>query len=140
MLLNGVRFRFESVTHPRTGASHGHRHIQNPPPSLQQARRQANSVKCLAALREIGNGFMMYGVENKQYWPTARFDTAKPEIRWPIYIAKYMTNQPMTTTNDINLLRTRSVLWGCPEWSKSLDWNDAASASSAEKRYLGYGM
>jgi prepilin-type N-terminal cleavage/methylation domain-containing protein len=109
-------------------------------PALQQARRQANTVKCLAALREIGNGLSLYAVDNKGYWPTARFDTATPPIRWPIFIAKYMTKQAMNTTTDINAIRRNSVLWGCPEWTKSQDWNDGAAASSAEKVYLGYGM
>src|SRR5688572_26799827 len=109
-------------------------------PSLQSARRSANSVKCLASLREIGNGFSMYAVENKGWWPTARFDAATPEIRWPIYIAKYMTKQQLNTTNDITTLRRNSVLWGCPEWTKSQVWDDSAGPGSAEKRYLGFGM
>ena len=40
-------------------------------PSLQKARRTANSVKCLAALREIGNAFSMYAVQFKNTWPVA---------------------------------------------------------------------
>jgi prepilin-type N-terminal cleavage/methylation domain-containing protein len=43
-------------------------------PSLSSARRQAQSVKCLASLREIGNGFAMYADSYKGYWPCAVHD------------------------------------------------------------------
>src|SRR5438477_2159160 len=38
-------------------------------PALSAARRQAQKVKCLAQLREIGNAFHLYGAENRGWWP-----------------------------------------------------------------------
>src|SRR5437016_12362569 len=43
-------------------------------PALNTARRQAGTVKCAAALREIGNCFKMYEAENKGFWPVSRLD------------------------------------------------------------------
>src|SRR4051812_6584942 len=38
-------------------------------PSLQGARRAANSVKCQASLRQIGNAFVMYSNDFKGNYP-----------------------------------------------------------------------
>jgi len=38
-------------------------------PALQAARRQANTVKCLSSLRQIGLGFQMYGNAYQGRWP-----------------------------------------------------------------------
>jgi prepilin-type N-terminal cleavage/methylation domain-containing protein/prepilin-type processing-associated H-X9-DG protein len=38
-------------------------------PALQAARKQADRVKCLSAMKQIGNAFVMYGNDNKGYWP-----------------------------------------------------------------------
>ena len=43
-------------------------------PALSAARRQSLSVKCLASLREIGNGFQMYADTYKGFWPCAVHD------------------------------------------------------------------
>src|SRR6478672_11445087 len=46
-------------------------------PALSQARRNANTAKCLAALKEIGSMFNMYGTEYNQAWPVVQHpDTA----------------------------------------------------------------
>jgi prepilin-type N-terminal cleavage/methylation domain-containing protein/prepilin-type processing-associated H-X9-DG protein len=114
-------------------------------PALQQARRQASTVKCLSALRQIGNGFHMYANEYKGYWPAAR-DHQSPNSanwhRWTNLIAKYIHGQGKDFPNymSVNLIRNNSVLWGCPEWAKALEFNPAAAAASAENVYTGYGM
>src|SRR5256714_4510942 len=41
-------------------------------PSLQKARRSANTVKCMSSLRQIGLAFQMYSTQYKGYWPSAR--------------------------------------------------------------------
>jgi prepilin-type N-terminal cleavage/methylation domain-containing protein/prepilin-type processing-associated H-X9-DG protein len=38
-------------------------------PALSRAREQANSVKCLSNLRQIGQATMMYATNNKGYFP-----------------------------------------------------------------------
>jgi prepilin-type N-terminal cleavage/methylation domain-containing protein/prepilin-type processing-associated H-X9-DG protein len=128
-------------------------------PALQAARRQANQTKCLASLKEIGNAFAMYAVENKGYWPVAtisedttnpnnprenlvaRPDASKPlgwfEVRWYDQISRYMTKNPSGGANEITLLRERSPIWGCPEWSKSYEYD---ANSFADRVRVGYGM
>src|SRR6266581_7438192 len=41
-------------------------------PVLSSARKAAAAVKCGAALREIGNAWQMYAMENKGYAPPLR--------------------------------------------------------------------
>src|SRR5213593_4505333 len=41
-------------------------------PALSAARRQANAVKCLSQLREIGNAYALYAGENKNFWPVVQ--------------------------------------------------------------------
>ena len=38
-------------------------------PSLNNARAQARSVKCLANLHALGQGFALYAAENKNFFP-----------------------------------------------------------------------
>ncbi|HEV2295888.1 MAG TPA: prepilin-type N-terminal cleavage/methylation domain-containing protein [Tepidisphaeraceae bacterium] len=102
-------------------------------PTLQQARRQANTVKCMAALKELGNAFHLYGSDNKQKWPVAVHVPGNPaaplgdvdgdgvadERRWYDLIAKYISNGRVEKYNDIDKIRENSVLWGCPEFRDS---------------------
>jgi len=44
-------------------------------PALSKARESANTVKCASNLRSIGQGFQMYGANNKQYLPAAYENT-----------------------------------------------------------------
>jgi prepilin-type N-terminal cleavage/methylation domain-containing protein/prepilin-type processing-associated H-X9-DG protein len=100
-------------------------------PSLASARRQAQSVKCLAALREIGNGFAAYASQYKGVWPCAVHDWGNPtyplptgkQLRWQDRILPFISN--ITTVDDYkdiatqvpnNMLRSTSVLWGCPSY------------------------
>jgi prepilin-type N-terminal cleavage/methylation domain-containing protein/prepilin-type processing-associated H-X9-DG protein len=101
-------------------------------PALQQARRQADTVKCLAALKQIGNGYFLYAVDNQGYWPLARHVYRDPEPtgparekRWFDFISKYVNNG--VTLNEkgdgaapnIGTIKdTNTVLWGCPSWNR----------------------
>jgi prepilin-type processing-associated H-X9-DG protein len=113
---------------------------------LGSARRSANSVKCLASLKEIGNAFSMYAIDNKGMYPAARHNPADPVTRrWTDLIARYISKQgsSFTTQADIAKIRTNSVLWGCPEWTKSAEYDlnaVLANPASAEAVYNGYGM
>jgi prepilin-type N-terminal cleavage/methylation domain-containing protein/prepilin-type processing-associated H-X9-DG protein len=113
-------------------------------PTLASARRSANSVKCLAGLKEIGNAFNLYAHENKGFYPPTR-DTVTPKIgggvldrRWTDYLAKYVNRKgaDMTKVADIMQIRKNSVIWGCPEWARSFEYNPSATYDV----YTGYGM
>jgi prepilin-type N-terminal cleavage/methylation domain-containing protein/prepilin-type processing-associated H-X9-DG protein len=111
-------------------------------PTLASARRSANSVKCLASLKEIGNAFSMYAMENKGMYPAARDELLNPKRRWTDQIAKYISRKgrDFTGVQDIGQIRHNSVLWGCPEWRKSYEFDSSATGVVAEVVYNGYGM
>jgi prepilin-type N-terminal cleavage/methylation domain-containing protein len=116
-------------------------------PSLSAARRQANTVKCAAALKQIGNGFQMYAIDNRGYWPSARDRLTRLSAThhtdwhsWTDLIAKYMHKSAPTGYSDLNNIRRSSVIWGCPEWTKSTDFASIGNQADAENIYTGYGM
>jgi len=119
-------------------------------PALGAARRQANAVKCQSALRQIGLAFNFYGNDYKGVWPVAVHEpgnTREPSLRidverrWYDLIAKYVTGakgrEEMTKIGDIASIRRNSVIWGCPEWTRSNDYQDDPSGYDLRP---GYGM
>jgi prepilin-type N-terminal cleavage/methylation domain-containing protein/prepilin-type processing-associated H-X9-DG protein len=120
-------------------------------PTLSSARKSANATACAASLREVGNGFNLYGIAYDNTFPVARHmpnqDASNPrqdlrdfgtgERRWSDFIAQYIENDEIDDIEDIEKLRERSIFWGCPEW----DGSTAYGASDFEDRvYTGYGM
>ncbi len=130
-------------------------------PALSEARRGANKVKCLAALRDLHNAFNMYAVEFQQAWPVVQHVasdskgspsgdkvlpayTASPEPKggerhWADLIAKYAGHQKvvMTYYKDLGQLKNRkSVIWGCPEWENNLIWTGKGEVAYSP----GFGM
>jgi prepilin-type N-terminal cleavage/methylation domain-containing protein/prepilin-type processing-associated H-X9-DG protein len=102
-------------------------------PSLQAARRQSQQVKCLAALKEIGNGFAMYASQYKNTWPCAVHDWGNPtyplpanrQLRWFDRILPFVSDiknvddfKDLANPNIVppDALRKSSVLWGCPTY------------------------
>lgn len=112
-------------------------------PTMGQARRAAEQVKCLAALREIGVAFNQYAAEHKGMWPVAVHKYASagpdgiPERRWQDQISKYVHRRAAQGADDISQYRRNSVLWGCPAYSKAIDFNEGIYA---ERVRNGYGM
>ncbi len=116
-------------------------------PALGAARRQANDVKCKAALRQIGNAFKLYELESKGYWPVAVFKTTGPapaagqvderEHRWSDMLSKYLHKNAAGGSDDITQYRRNSVLWGCPEYTRA---NEFDETQFAERVRNGYGM
>lgn len=112
-------------------------------PSLTAAKRSGNTIKCLSNLRQVGQAFAMYAQEYKGVYPVAVHDLAathikvKQERRWYDLLGEYVTNRKFATSTDIAKIRRQSVIWGCPEWSKSEEFNPN---STTDKLRPGYGM
>ena len=65
-------------------------------PALMDARRQADRIRCLSNMRQLGGAVFLYGVNNHGYWPpqihgwtaaTAPFIRGK---RWHDFIGRYV--------------------------------------------------
>jgi prepilin-type N-terminal cleavage/methylation domain-containing protein/prepilin-type processing-associated H-X9-DG protein len=117
-------------------------------PTLASARRSANSVKCLASLKEIGNAFSMYAIDNKGMYPAVRDNQIKSSTggaldrRWTDYISKYISKkgQNFTGSQDVSQIRAASVLWGCPEFAKTFEFDATKANWHSENVYTGYAM
>jgi len=112
-------------------------------PSLTAAKRSGNTIKCLSNLRQVGQAFAMYAQEYKNVYPVAVHDLTATHIkigaerRWYDLLGEYVTNRKFATSTDIAKIRRQSVIWGCPEWSKSEEFNPT---STTDKLRPGYGM
>jgi prepilin-type N-terminal cleavage/methylation domain-containing protein/prepilin-type processing-associated H-X9-DG protein len=122
-------------------------------PALSAARRQANTVKCATALREIGNAFLMYSNEYKGYAPVAKtksnytitFNSTPPVDYtgiqyWPNFLARYVTKSKMgnATLKPGEQANARStVFWGCPAFD---GYQNASYAGGVNVLQMGYGM
>lgn len=117
-------------------------------PTLGNVRRSANTVKCQSSLRQIGIALNLYANEFNGYWPVVRHErflqTGEFPRRWTDMIAKFVNTNSnagiFDNVTDLAALRAKSVLWGCPEWTKVYEYNPNASAVSADNVYIGYGM
>ena len=116
-------------------------------PALNSARRQADRVKCLSALRQIGNAFFLYGNENQGAWPANRHTWSTPgpwgsgplggpitygsrDKRWHDCIGKFLNgNRPINEIGTQNrnweyqiwspeIKNGNSLIWGCPQWNR----------------------
>lgn len=114
-------------------------------PVLAGVRRQANQTKCQSALKQIGNALFLYANDFEGKWPVSRHDRDfNPARRWTDMLAKYVARSNKSdgqfdNVADMGAIRN-TILWGCPEWSKAFDYNAAATSTSAENVYTGYGM
>lgn len=107
-------------------------------PALARARRAANTVKCSAALRQLGDAFKLYSIDNKGKYPVVKWyirpTTAPPRpvlsngnqvtaLYWQDFLAKYVSknsalnSQGMDPNNQSGFALARAgIFWGCPEW------------------------
>jgi prepilin-type N-terminal cleavage/methylation domain-containing protein/prepilin-type processing-associated H-X9-DG protein len=114
-------------------------------PALAAARRQAATVKCAAALREIGNCFKLYESESKGWWPVARlhgyktdwpngatikynidgvdYPTTTPtdgQAYWFTFLAKYVTKSKVGNAAGSDAtegaITRNSIFYNCPAW------------------------
>jgi prepilin-type N-terminal cleavage/methylation domain-containing protein/prepilin-type processing-associated H-X9-DG protein len=107
-------------------------------PSLQAARRQSQSVKCLSSLRQIGIGFQAYAQTYNNFWPCAVHDAgnaawplpAGRSLRWQDRLVEFVSHvrglDQYTDLRGFNheQLQAASVLWGCPAYRLQDGWNN----------------
>jgi prepilin-type N-terminal cleavage/methylation domain-containing protein/prepilin-type processing-associated H-X9-DG protein len=125
-------------------------------PALQAARRQAAAVKCATQLREIGNAYQMYAMENKGFYPPSQIQmggSAKYNIDgidypvpssslgayWFTFLAKYVTKAKVGEASGASAgeaaYARASVFWGCPNW----DGHRTGAPGGINRVQLGYG-
>jgi prepilin-type N-terminal cleavage/methylation domain-containing protein/prepilin-type processing-associated H-X9-DG protein len=105
-------------------------------PALSKARQQANTVACLAELRQFGNGYISYAADNNGWLPYVDYpywgvhqriaagDPVNKGIYWFEALAPYMSikKPPPEEMNDAANL---TGLPRCPNWDR-----DALGVSS----------
>jgi prepilin-type N-terminal cleavage/methylation domain-containing protein/prepilin-type processing-associated H-X9-DG protein len=108
-------------------------------PTLTQARRQAERAKCLAALQQTGQAFMMYSANNKGAWPMQRLQGPSGsgrEKRFYDFLSPYLLNGKEINPDGTNINGVaatdvkdgNNVIWGCPTWRRmtlTTTWADA---------------
>jgi prepilin-type N-terminal cleavage/methylation domain-containing protein/prepilin-type processing-associated H-X9-DG protein len=134
-------------------------------PVLGSVRRQAQTVKCAAAMRELGNAYLFYAQENKGYLPAPRigyaynidsllFDAGQANdipgqviaenAHWYDLIAKYIAKGRAATPQSPQELAniTNSVIRGCPAFFQAGDapTNPQNAISGTNRLSVGYGM
>jgi prepilin-type N-terminal cleavage/methylation domain-containing protein/prepilin-type processing-associated H-X9-DG protein len=120
-------------------------------PALTAARRQANAIKCAAHLRDLGNAFEMYAVDNKGYIPVVQCDnysvgsittpgTGNNAAFWWDFLQRYIAKNFKLGVSSTNVAdaagQRRSVIWGCPSWE---GWYTGA-LGQMNRNMPGYGM
>jgi prepilin-type N-terminal cleavage/methylation domain-containing protein/prepilin-type processing-associated H-X9-DG protein len=133
-------------------------------PALQRAKKQANVVKCAAALREIGHCFTMYSTDNRGRYPVVKWTKANSSgaqapimtlsdgtqimaFYWQDFLLKYTSKQEKYsrgTTGGTQNSRARfeqirrSVFWGCPDWDGSFFTGNTKVAEGVSFSENGY--
>lgn len=128
-------------------------------PALASARRASAQVKCVASLKQIGEAFHLYAIDNKTWWPIVKWRpeagkvaAGDPETKtWQDFLFPYLhkgTALPLGSfrsdmtlakevRSDLSALRGQSALWGCP----SFRGDEFFDPKSDVGRYsTGYGM
>ena len=62
-------------------------------PALSAARKQAQAIRCMANLRQIGTAIVMYVDMYNDYYPlTQGLNTDNPRLIWPQYLGEFCSN------------------------------------------------
>jgi prepilin-type N-terminal cleavage/methylation domain-containing protein len=129
-------------------------------PALNSARRSANAVKCAAQLRDLGNAFRFYSIDNRNYYPACNINGAPYEfegdtypktlpggtrtygIYWFNFINKYVTKTKLgvQTGSVANSADARkSIIWGCNQFD-GYATTGLGTAADLNPVQPGYGM
>jgi prepilin-type N-terminal cleavage/methylation domain-containing protein len=111
-------------------------------PAVSNARRVARTTKCLSNLRQVGLAFQQYALYWNGKYPVATHEPLSRRLpipvtrHWGDQVGSFVSSVPMEKAEDLGLDRS-CVLWGCPEWPKSEDFDPN---SVADMMKSGYGM
>jgi len=116
-------------------------------PALSAARRQAAAVKCAAQLRDLGNAWGMYAIDNKGWWPVLKDDnyqvgfmTAPGDAFWWDFVSKYIAKGKKFGTSSTTAQEAadarNSVVWGCAAWTGYY----SGALGEMNRNMPGYGM
>lgn len=91
-------------------------------PALNRARAQANQTACMSNLRQLGQGILLYAVNNRNYLPAVEIteDNTTSEIEhrnWFHYIARYAAPKELSDVADdfvYNTYGDRKTAGTCP--------------------------
>jgi prepilin-type N-terminal cleavage/methylation domain-containing protein/prepilin-type processing-associated H-X9-DG protein len=113
-------------------------------PSLNAARRASYKTKCLSNMRQLGDAYKLYQLDNKGWWPPAwqQYRRTSPpgpigstaDKRWYDFIGKYVVGG-MIGKQELNFNGTQNptlepqiwtepvwhsdnAIWGCPMWER----------------------
>lgn len=81
-------------------------------PALSAARRQAQSIKCLSNLRQIGLGLMIYAQNNHSSLPYGSYTSVNPgdDYDWPTAVMNSLSSHPvMGFTGNTSQTMDRSM-------------------------------
>jgi prepilin-type N-terminal cleavage/methylation domain-containing protein/prepilin-type processing-associated H-X9-DG protein len=107
-------------------------------PALGSARRQANTVKCMSALRQLGQAHLMYANENKGVIvvPVETDSNFSPSsVFWFQRLSTYI-NRNEARSSTVQASKLNAVVRGCPDW----DGIDNDNNGSIDTDKVGYGM
>lgn len=107
-------------------------------PSLGKARRQANTLKCMSSLRQLGQAHLMYCNENKGVIviPVETDSNFSPSsVFWFQRLSVYI-NRNEARNSTLQNSKLNAVVRGCPDW-EGID-NDGNGTIDTDK--VGYGM
>jgi prepilin-type N-terminal cleavage/methylation domain-containing protein/prepilin-type processing-associated H-X9-DG protein len=128
-------------------------------PALGQARRQANTVKCLSNLRQIGLAFQLYERQYKGAWPVVYhhqlagdplfYPAGHGDRSWMDFIAPFVVGQKVIqTATDLDKARLQYEQMKCPSWDRRVvgtganqdPWYMGAPIPGSTTVLIGYGM
>jgi prepilin-type N-terminal cleavage/methylation domain-containing protein/prepilin-type processing-associated H-X9-DG protein len=136
-------------------------------PALNKARKQASTVKCAAALQELGHCVQMYVTDNRGWMLPARAGAAgsnlpsaynlaemdqyavtNPSLTgtawWYMFISKYVSKSKggvdgsAGSPNSAGNGFMNTIVWGCPEYRPHK--NNQATPDEFTRVYTGYGF
>jgi prepilin-type N-terminal cleavage/methylation domain-containing protein/prepilin-type processing-associated H-X9-DG protein len=107
-------------------------------PSLSSARRQANTVKCLSNLRQIGLAFQLYERQYKGAWPVVYhheyagdpvfYPAGHGDRSWIDFIAPYVVGQKVIhDAGDLRAARQTYEKMHCPSWDRRMTGSGATT-------------